>query len=196
LLDPFYIKINKKIILASQSLQRLSLLNSIGINPCNVVSPSIDETIYKNESPRDYVLRVAILKGKKFKKKFPDNIIIAADTVVVCGASILDKTEDKIKAKNSLFLLSGRWHKVYSCVVLFKQNRFYHKIVMTKVRFKRLSNSDIDYYIESKEWLGKAGSYAIQGKASAFIIEIKGSYTNVIGLPLYETVSLINGVGV
>ena len=121
MLNSFYNQINNKIILASQSCQRVSLLNSIGIKPHKIVSPAIDESVLKNEKPQDYVLRVAKNKARKFINIFPDNIILSADTIVVCGANILDKTEDKIKARDSLLLLSGRWHKVYSCVVLLKK---------------------------------------------------------------------------
>ena len=195
MLNSFHKNVNNKIVLASQSYQRRALLNSIGIEPYKIVSPGIDESIFEKENPRDYVLRVSEQKAKKFIKEYPKHIILAADTIVLCGSRIVDKTQDKDKAQKSLRLLSGRWHKVLSCVVLIKQKKIYHKKVLTRVRFKRLTSSEIKFYIETNEWIGKAGSYAIQGQASAFIIEIKGSYSNVVGLPLYETLSLIGGVG-
>ncbi|MAR79567.1 MAG: septum formation protein Maf [Rhodospirillaceae bacterium] len=192
----FYNKVNSKLILASQSSQRLSLLNSIGIIPFKVVNPGIDETILKYEKPKQYVLRVASFKAKKILAEYPDNVVLSADTIVVKGTRIIDKTENKNEAYKSLLLLSGGWHRVYSSVVVVKKNKVYNKLVMTRVKFKRLSQSDLNLYLNSNEWSGKSGSYAIQGAAAGFIIEIKGSYSNVVGLPLYETISLIRGVGV
>ena len=192
----FYNKVNSKLILASQSNQRLSLLNSIGIVPFKVVTPGVNESVLKLERPKEYVLRVSLLKAKKILAEYPNNLILAADTIVSRGTRIVDKTENKKAAYDSLLLLSGGWHKVYSSVVLVKHKEIYRKLVMTRVKFKKLSISEINLYLDSNEWLGKSGSYAIQGAAAAFIIEIKGSYTNVVGLPLYETISLITGVGV
>mgnify|MGYP001276055046 CR=1 FL=1 len=193
--NSFLETISTSLILASQSKQRLALLKSIGVNPNRIIFPEIDESIRKLEKPRDYVLRVSKEKAEKVHSLFPNNLILASDTIVVRGNRILDKTEDEKLAFKSLNMLSGNWHKVFTNVTLIKNSKVYNKLVFTRVLFKRLSNFEIENFLLTNEWRGKAGSYAIQGHSGAFIVKIKGSYSNVVGLPLYETLSLLRGVG-
>jgi len=178
----------KPLILASASPRRLDLLKQSGIVPDEVIPAEIDETPHKNELPKAYVERMAREKYVVVaKNRHPSDTILAADTVVACGRRILGKPEDEAEARQFLELLSGRRHRVYTSVCV--NGRL--KTVMTVVRFKRLKSKEIDAYIASGEWRGKAGGYAIQGQAAAFIPAINGSYSNVVGLPLAETLGLL-----
>lgn len=180
------------LILASQSPRRLALLKQIGVVPGMVLPADIDETPLKGELPRDYVKRVALEKAGKIAKENPNDTILAADTTVVVGRRILPKTENEQEARDCLALLSGRRHQVLTAVCVIKpgaQPKL--KLNTSVVQFARLSQADIDGYITSGEWQGKAGGYAIQGAAQAFISFMRGSFSAVMGLPLYETARLL-----
>jgi septum formation protein len=190
------VKNNSDIILASASPRRLSLLEQVGIVPVKVIPADIDETPYDNELPRDHALRLACEKAKKVKSLEPSiqSLILAADTVVACGRRILPKPYEKEQARECLSLLSGRRHNVYGGIALIDaEGKIYNRLSLTTVKFKRLSHTDIEDYLSSGEWEGKAGGYAIQGLAECYIKFIRGSYSNVVGLSLYDTMSLING---
>ena len=190
------------LVLASASPRRLSLLDRIGLTP-DLLNPSdVDETPLKRETPRRLSIRLADAKADKAKdmplvKGLGDNVfVLAADTVVGLGRRILPKAETYQEAKDCLNLLSGRSHWVYSAVCLMDPNgKMTTRCSETKVRFKRLSRDDVETYLKSEEWRGKAGGYAIQGRAEAFVRYLSGSHSGVIGLPLYETVLLLQGAG-
>lgn len=212
-------------ILASASPRRLELLKQVGLVPSSVVPADTDETPLKNELPNIYAQRVAHAKALAVASQHPDSIILSADTVVACGKRILPKAEDETQARACLKLLSGRRHRVYTAVCLafplpeggraregavlsshtnspsptLPRNAgegVKCKLVLTQVQFKRLRDSDVEAYIASSEWKGKAGGYAIQGAAAGFIPRINGSYSNVVGLPLAETVQMLEQAGV
>jgi len=185
-----------KLILASQSPRRLTLLTQIGITP-DVVNPAdINEDPIDGEIPRDHALRLAQEKAVKAAGDNPDNIILAADTVVGVGRRILPKAETLGQAKYCLGLLSGRGHRVFTGVAVIKANgEMLSRVVETRLTMKRLSPPEINSYLESGEWEGKAGGYGIQGQAEAYISKIIGSYSNVVGLPLFETRNLLLGAG-
>jgi septum formation protein len=185
------------LVLASSSPRRLSLLRQIGIEPDIVAAPTVDETPEKSEAPRNYVMRMAQTKLESAHHGHPiGHFILVADTVVACGRRILDKVENSGEASKHLALLSGRRHRVMTAIgVRGADGRRTFRLVTTMVRFKRLSEAEITHYLNSNEWQGKAGSYAIQGLASAFIPAINGSYSNVVGLPLSETVACLKGLG-
>lgn len=191
-----------KLVLASGSPRRLSLINQAGIEPDALQPADIDETPKKGELPRALATRLARAKAEvalnavRLDEERRGSFIVAADTVVAVGRRILPKADLLDEAAQCLRLLSGRNHNVYSgvCMVTPKE-AFRQRLVHTRVRFKRLSDDDIEAYLASGEWRGKAGGYAVQGIAGSFVIKIVGSYTNVVGLPLYETVSLLSGEG-
>ena len=186
-----------KFILASASPRRKELLNQIGYNDFDIKPVDIDETPAKDELPTEYVKRIASQKAIKAYKENPNNVIIACDTVVAMGRNILQKPEDKTQAKIMLEKLSGRSHKVLSAVSAFDSNgKQINRFVLTRVVFKRLSKEEIDSYIDSKEWQGKAGGYGIQGIAGCFVKKIIGSYSSVVGLPLLEVVNILKGLGI
>lgn len=174
------------LILASASPRRLALLASIGIVPNEVIPADIDETPLPQEVPRDYARRIARGKAQKIAALHPQACILAADTVVAVGRRILPKGEDADTARHCLRLLSGRRHRVLTGVCMITPQGMREKLVETAVRFARLDEAGIEAYIQSGEWEGKAGAYAIQGAAQRFIPSINGSYTNVVGLPLTE----------
>ena len=191
-----------KLVLASASPRRLSLLERAGLTPDLLNPADVDETPRKRETPRALSLRLASEKAERalempmVKALGPNAFVIGADTVVGLGRRILPKAETADVARDCLSLLSGRSHWVYSTVCLIAPgNKTTKRCVETKVRFKRLSREDIDSYIASGEWRGKAGAYAIQGRAEAFVRDLNGSYSGVVGLPLYETVHLLEGAG-
>jgi septum formation protein len=191
-----------KLVLASASPRRLQLLERVGLVPDLLNPADVDETPLKRETPRKLSVRLARAKAERalemplVRGQGPNAFIIAADTVVGLGRRILPKAETIDEAKDCLSLLSGRSHWVYSTVcVVAPGNKFSTRCVETKVRFKRLSREDLDSYIASEEWRGKAGGYAIQGRAEAFVRMLTGSYSAVVGLPLYETVHLLEGAG-
>lgn len=184
------------LILASASPRRLALLASIGITPDQVIAANIDETPQKNELPHLYAKRVASAKAEHIATLHPDAVVLAADTVVACGKRILPKAEDEKSARHCLTLLSGKRHRVTTSVVLHYAGKPHVQTEMTVVQFVRLSESDIAHYLASHEWDGKAGGYAIQGLAEAFIKRINGSYSNVVGLPLETTRRMLAGAGI
>ena len=185
-----------KLILASQSPRRSALLARIGIIP-DLISPAdINEDIIQGELPRDYVSRLACEKATKISGDFPDHIVLAADTTVAIGRRILPKAETIADAKYCLQLISGRSHRVFTCVAVVKSNGdILKRVVETRLKMKRLSEAEFKDYIHSQEWQGKAGGYSIQGSAESFVIKIVGSYSNVVGLPLYETRNMLRGSG-
>ena len=188
---------NSRLILASSSPRRLALLRQVGIEPARIETPHIDEDPLPRELPRAHVLRLAEAKAAKVGERCEsDDFVLAADTVVACGRRILPKAHEKAAAEQCLRLLSGRRHRVYTGVaVIAPGGRQTVRVVMTAVRFKRLSAEDLAGYLAGGEWEGKAGGYAIQGAAEAFVTAIDGSYSNVVGLPLAATVDLLRGLG-
>jgi septum formation protein len=184
------------LVLASSSPRRLDLLNQIGLVPDSTIAPEIDETLVRGELPRGLAIRLARAKAAAVAAISPNDYVLAADTVVARGRRILPKANTVAEARACLGLLSGAAHRVATAVVVHAPDgRRAERFVETRVRFKRLSTSDIEEYIGSAEWRGKAGGYAIQGRAGRFVIAIHGSYTAVVGLPLYETASLLEGLG-
>lgn len=191
-----------KLVLASGSPRRLALINQAGIEPDGLRPAEIDETPKKGELPRACATRLARAKAEaalvrvRADEELKGAYIIAADTVVALGRRILPKAELLDEASQCLRLLSGRNHRVFTAVCLVTPKEgFRQRLVETRVRFKRLSEQDIEAYLASGEWRGKAGGYAAQGLAGTFIVKLVGSYTNVVGLPLYETVALLTGEG-
>ncbi|QJP14705.1 Maf-like protein [Starkeya sp. ORNL1] len=190
------------LVLASGSPRRLALLAQAGLEPDALMPAEIDETPERGELPRRLALRLAKEKAqvaqtrREASGEFPGAYLIAADTVVAVGRRILPKPEIAEEAADCLRLLSGRAHRVYSGVaVVTAKGALRSRLVETRVRFKRLSREDIEAYLASGEWRGKAGGYAIQGFAGTFVVKLVGSYTNVVGLPLAETVALLAGEG-
>ena len=182
------------LILASASKARLELLESVGISPGKILNTNIDETPKKGEKPLDYVSRIALEKNKAVKKKKIE-IVLTADTVVALGRRILQKPNDEEEALYFLNLLSGRRHKVYTSICIFYKEKYYQKNVKTTLKMKRLSDDEKKCYLLTDEWKGKAGGYSIQGAASYFFPFISGSYSNIVGLPLTETVGMLHGIG-
>jgi septum formation protein len=185
------------LILASGSPRRLQLLAQIGVVPDEVRPADVDETPRPNELPRDLARRLAREKAEAaYAGASPGSFLLAADTVVAVGRRILPKAEARDQAETCLALLSGRAHRVYTGVCLMTPGgKARERLVETRVRFKRLSDAERAAYIEAGEWHGKAGAYAIQGLAASFVLDIVGSYPNVVGLPLYETMCLLQGEG-
>ena len=184
------------LVLASASPRRRDLLAQIGLIPDAVRAAEIDETPLKNELPRDLAQRLAKAKALAVAAAAGGDFVLAADTVVARGRRILPKTETEAEARACLTLLSGAAHRVYTAVVAVAPGgRSAARLVETRVRFKRLSPQDIAGYLASGEWRGKAGGYAVQGLAGRFVIALHGSYSAVVGLPLYETASLLEGLG-
>lgn len=186
------------LILASSSPRRLDLLRQLGIEPARIETPEIDETPEDRERPRDHALRLAIGKRDAVVARLNelDGYVLAADTVVACGRRILPKTESQDEARRCLELLSSRRHRVYTGVAIAAPDgRRNARVAMTIVHFKRLGPEPLMRYLEGSEWRGKAGGYAIQGRADAFVTSINGSYSNVVGLPLQTCADLLAGLG-
>jgi septum formation protein len=184
------------LVLASASPRRLDLLRQMGIEPAAIDPPDTDETPRRGEAPRAYAERMARVKLEVVASRHPEALVLAADSVVAVGRRILPKAETKEQARDCLVLLSGRRHKVVGGVALaIPGGKVRTRLVETVVRFKRLQEIEIELYLASGEWQGKAGGYAIQGLAARFIRQIIGSYSNVVGLPLFETVNLLAGHG-
>jgi septum formation protein len=186
------------LVLASSSPRRLALLRQVGIEPDHITAPDIDETPLPRELPIAHAQRLAAAKARAVRAtaERAGAFILAADTVVACGRRILPKAEDLRTARACLDLLSGRRHRVHGGIaVITPDGREVVRVVTTMVRMKRMSARETARYLDLEEWRGKAGGYAIQGAAAAFIAGINGSYTNVVGLPLMETVSLLEGLG-
>ena len=186
------------LVLASESPRRLALLAQAGITPDAVLPAAIDESLRKGELPRVHALRLAIEKARKVESEWNGKpaFILAADTVVAAGRRILPKPRDDAEVRGCLKLLSGRRHQVITAVALITpQGRLRTRTAMTRVSLLRLSPTEIEAYVESREGVGKAGGYAIQGRAEILVKEISGSYSNVVGLPLALTVALLKGAG-
>ena len=183
-----------RFILASASPRRIELLARIGITPDEILPAEIDETPLKAERPADYARRIAADKAKAIS--VPGALILAADTVVAAGRRILPKAETEAEARSALELLSGRRHNVLSAITLIDAKGVArHRLSTSIVAFKRLSEEEIQAYLDSREWEGKAGGYAIQGRAEALIRSLSGSHSAVMGLPLYETRLLLRAAG-
>ena len=185
-----------RLVLASASPRRLALLCQAGVAPDAVVPADLDEAPRPRERPADYARRMARDKAAAVAPQHGDAFVLAADTVVALGRRILPKAEDQAAARDCLRRLSGRRHRVLGAVVVVAPGgRRAERLVATTVTFKRLTATEIATYLASGEWQGKAGGYAIQGRAAAFIPRVNGSYPNVVGLPLVETVALLRGLG-
>ena len=190
------------IILASASPRRRDLLAQIEVVPAAICATDIDETPHKAEKPTDYAVRMAVEKAmagvdraKAEGVMTPDSVILAGDTVVACGRRILPKTEDIDSAKSCLELLSGRRHRVFGGIAVRLANgQLRSRLVTSTVRFKRLDKVEIDCYLASGDWQGKAGGYAIQGPAARLIQHIDGSYSNIVGFSLYDVSMLLSGL--
>jgi septum formation protein len=184
------------LVLASASPRRLELLAQIGIVPDRIDPPAIDETPLPRELPRALARRLALAKLAAVEARHPEAFVLAADTVVALGRRILPKVDDAEAARRCLALLSGRRHAVIGGLALrAPSGRRACRVVATQVRFKRLSQEETASYLAGGEWRGKAGGYAIQGAAAAFIPWINGSYSNVVGLALAETHAMLQGLG-
>ena len=182
------------LVLASASPRRLALLAQIGITPDRVVAADIDETPCRDESPRAHAAR--LVRAKAAAMVEPSSFVLAADTVVAVGTRILPKTETVEQARRCLALLSGRRHRVVTAVVLLSPDgRRGERLVQSVVGFARLTEQQVAAYLASGEWQGKAGGYAVQGRAAAFVRFLSGSYSGVVGLPLFETAQLLRGLG-
>ena len=183
-----------RFVLGSASPRRLDLLSRLGLMPDAVDPAEIDETPEKDELPAAYAARMAAEKARTVAARHPDAVVLAADTVVAVGRRILPKAEDPVTARACLKLLSGRRHRVFGGVTIIRPADLangngvheHDRLVQTTVSFKRLEEAEIDAYIESGEWQGKAGGYAIQGRAEGLVRFISGSYSNIVGLPLFE----------
>jgi septum formation protein len=180
------------LVLASASPRRLDLLRQVGREPAEIDPADIDESPLARELPRAYALRMATAKLAAVAPRHAGAIVLAADSVVVCGRRILPKAETVDEARHCLGVLSGRRHRVLGgLAVAAGDGRVRSRLVETIVRFKRLGTDELEAYLASGEWQGKAGGYAIQGRAAAFVAFISGSYSNVVGLPLFETEQLL-----
>ena len=185
-----------RLVLASASPRRLDLLKRIGVAPDAVVPAEIDETPVRAELPPHYALRVAREKAAAVRAREPGAIVLAADTVVAAGRRILPKTEEEGEARRMLTLLSGRRHRVHTGVcVVAGDGAERHRLSTSMVAFKRFSDAELDDYLASGEWRGAAGGYAIQGRAEALVRQISGSWSGIVGLPLFETRALLLAAG-
>jgi septum formation protein len=183
-------------ILASSSPRRLALLKDIGIVPDKIIAAEIDETPKKAELPRSLAMRLAREKLYSTEPKEPKGFILAADTVVACGRRILPKAETGDEVRACLKLLSGRRHHVYTGVAIrAADGKIRERVADSAVTFRQLSAADIEAYVKSGEGIGKAGGYAIQGRAAALIRFIYGSYSNIVGLPLFDVAQMLRGCG-
>jgi MAF protein len=186
----------QRLVLASASPRRLDLLRQIGLEPDAIDAAELDETPQPDETPRRLAQRLAIAKAGHVAARHADAWVLAADTVVAVGRRVLPKAENETEVRACLALLSGRAHRVLTGVAVAAPNgRVVSRLVESQVHFKRLSDPETEAYLRSQEGLGKAGGYAIQGRAGGFVISLQGSYSGVVGLPLYETRCLLTGQG-
>ena len=183
-------------ILGSASTSRLQILKKIGFTPHLQESSEIDETQLKKESPKMLSQRLAKQKGLKLSEKYPESTILSADTVVAIGRSIIDKCNTKKEVETAMLKLSGKGHKVITTVCITFKGKQKIRTTETKIKFKRLTMQEIEMFVKTDEGLGKAGGYSITGFAESFILQINGSVSGVIGLPSYETVNLLQSVGI
>jgi len=193
----FQVKDGDSIVLASESPRRVDILRTLGIS-FSIIPPDIDETKLKDETPQEFVARISYEKANKVGQHFPDKWVIAADTIVVLQGKVLGKPKNERDAFNMLRTLRGKWHKVITgyCVLNLLKNVVYRDIVETKVFLRHMTDDEITRYIKTSEPMGKAGSYAVQGKGGYMVKEIKGSYTNVVGLPICEIAEALLSLGV
>jgi septum formation protein len=186
----------QRLVLASESPRRLALLRQIGVEPHHVEPAALDESPRPDELPRALAIRLAADKAVAVAQLHPGCFVLAADTVVGVGRRILPKVENEAEGRACLALLSGRAHRVMTAVcVVAPDGRRAARLAESRVHFKRLSPQEVASYLASGEGLGKAGGYAIQGRAGAFVMTLQGSYSAVVGLPLYETANLLQGLG-
>ena len=184
------------LVLASASPRRLDLLRQIGLEPDRVLSPDVDESALASETPRQLVLRLAEAKARVGAEAAPGAFVVAADTVVSLGRRVFGKPADEAEARRMLGLLSGRAHRVLTGVaVCAPDGRIAARLSETRLHWKRLTPGELDRFIDGGQWRGVAGAYSIQGQAGAFTMALQGSYTGVVGLPLYETLALLQGLG-
>ena len=185
-----------RLVLASASPRRLDLLRQIGLEPDAVEAAEVDETPLKDETPRLLATRLAVAKAERVAPQHAGSHVLAADTVVALGRRVLPKAGDEDAVRACLDLLSGRAHRVLTglCAIA-PDGRRVHRLVESRLHFKRLTAADIDGYLACGEGIGKAGGYAIQGRAGRFVISLQGSYSGVVGLPLYEAANLLAGLG-
>ena len=184
-----------ELVLASASPRRIELLAQLSIVPDRIDPADIDETPLKDETPLRLAVRLARTKAQAVAARSPGSVVLAADTVVAVGRRLLEKAADEAEAAKFLKLLSGRNHRVFTGVAVARDERIVSRVVDTRVTFKVLSDAEIADYVVSGDWRGKAGGYAIQGPAGAFVVRIVGSHPAVMGLPLFETKNLLTGVG-
>jgi septum formation protein len=188
--------VKSKLILASASPRRVDLLKQVGVVPDAISPADIDETALKRELPRELAARLALGKARAVAGEHKGAYVLAADTVVGVGRRILDKANDAEYARGCLKVMSGRRHHVYGGIALITpEGKEITRLVDTAVKFKVLSTADIDAYIECGEWDGKAGGYAIQGLAASYITFLSGSYSNVVGLSVYDVMQMLKGAG-
>jgi septum formation protein len=186
----------QRLVLASASPRRLDLLRQIGVEPDAIDAAELDETPTADETPRRLAVRLAAAKAEAVAERHSGAFVLAADTVVAVGRRVLPKAETEAEVRACLNLLSGRAHRVLTgLAVISPDGRRSVRLVESRVHFKRLSLADADGYVASGEGLGKAGGYAIQGRAGGFVVTLQGSYSGVVGLPLYETGCLLTGLG-
>lgn len=184
-----------ELVLASSSPRRIELLAQVGIVPDHIDPADIDEAPLKGETPPRLAARLATTKAQVVAARRPEAVVIAADTVVAVGRRFLEKAADEAEATRFLKLLSGRNHRVFTGVAVVRNGQVSSRVNETRVTFKPLSQAEIAAYVAGGDWRGKAGGYGIQGPAAAFIQRIVGSHSSVMGLPLYEAVQLLHGVG-
>jgi septum formation protein len=186
----------QRLVLASASPRRLDLLRQIGLRPDAVIAAEVDESPLSDETPRLLALRLAAAKAARVALMDPDAYVLAADTVVAVGRRVLPKVQGEADGRACLDLISGRAHRVLTGIaVVGPDGRSARRLVESRVHFKRLSVAETTDYLASGEGMGKAGGYAIQGRAGAFVTTLQGSYSGVVGLPLYETANLLAGLG-
>ena len=186
----------QRLVLASASPRRLALLRQIGLEPDAIEAADLDETPLKDETPRRLAVRLARAKADSVAARHAGSYVLAADTVVALGRRVLPKAQSGQEVRRCLELLSGRTHQVLTGLcVLGPDGRRAQRLVETRVRFKRLTVVEVDRYLQSQEGLGKAGGYAVQGRAGGFVTTLQGSYSGVVGLPLYEAANLLAGLG-
>ncbi|MDR2017548.1 MAG: Maf family protein [Syntrophobacterales bacterium] len=193
----FQVRNGDSIVLASESTRRVDILRSLGIS-FSIIPPDIDERKKKDESPRDFTLRVSMEKALKVGEHFTDKWVIGADTIVVNKGRVLGKPRDEADAFNMLRSLRGKWHKVITgyCILNVLKDIMHRDAIETRVHVRDLSDEEIMRYVKTSEPLGKAGSYAVQGKGGYMVKEIKGSYSNVVGLPICEVAEALLSLGV
>lgn len=185
----------RELVLASASPRRVELLALVGVTPDRIDPADIDETPLKDETPPRLALRLATSKAELVAARNPDAVVLAADTVVAVGRRFLEKPADEAEAERFLRLMSGRGHRVLTGVAVVADGQTRTRVSESRVSFKVLSDQEIAAYVASGEWRGKAGGYGIQGRAAAFVRQIVGSHSSIVGLPLFETTQLLTGVG-